>query len=116
FDDFWRLVADCLAPDGRLFFIENAHPSRGRNLAPELFQWQGDSVADTSVEGIDSVTDLKTGISTRLAANGETYDLVTIWWEPDQLQARLESLGWRVAVEVTEWAFLYGHGSLVKES
>lgn len=111
FDEFWGLVGECLAPDGSVFFVDNAHPSRGRHLLPARFRRDGDSVEGTSVEGIDSVTNLETGISTRTTAGGETYDVVKIWREPDDLRVRLGELGWAFQLEVTDWAFLYGHGS-----
>jgi demethylmenaquinone methyltransferase/2-methoxy-6-polyprenyl-1,4-benzoquinol methylase len=110
FADFWRLVDDCLAPGGRIFFVDNAHPSRARDVMPEPFRWR-EGAASTSVKGIDSVTDPTTGISTRRAADGESYDVVKIWWEPEELESRVATLGWNLHVTTTQWAFLYGHGS-----
>jgi SAM-dependent methyltransferase len=111
FDQFWALVDVCLVPDGRVFFIDNAHPSG----VPECTQLHSDPTG-SSIAGIDSVTDLSTGISTRLAADGATYDLVKIWREPDELRYRLASLGWDVHGATTEWAFIYGHGSRAAHS
>jgi demethylmenaquinone methyltransferase/2-methoxy-6-polyprenyl-1,4-benzoquinol methylase len=112
FDEFWGLVAECVRPGGRVVFVDNAHPSHGRHVVPHRrFRWDGDAVGGTRVEGIDSVTNLKTGISTRTAADGDTYDIVKVWWEPDALQARLGELGWEFHVALTDWAFLYGHGT-----
>ena len=109
FDEFWGLVAECLTADGRVFFLDNAHPSLGRRVAPELFQWPEEPESATLVAGIDSVTDVETGVSTRRTADGQLYDVVKIWWEPGPLQARLEALGWDATVATTEWAFLYGN-------
>ena len=111
FDDFWRLVADCLTADGRVFFLDNAHPSLGRQVDPKLFQWPEEPASTPLISGIDSVTDLETGVSTRRTADGQVYDVVKIWWEPGLLQERLEALGWDARVTTTEWAFLYGHAS-----
>ena len=108
FDDFWGLVADCLTADGRVFFIDNAHPSLGRQVDPKMFRWPEEPESATLVAGIDSVTDVESGVSTRRTADGQLYDVVKIWWEPDPLRARLEALGWDAAVTTTEWAFLYG--------
>jgi SAM-dependent methyltransferase len=108
FDPFWSLVADCLVPNGRVVFIDNAHPTMAGN-EPE-FPPQSDSTG-ISVTGIDSVTDLATGTSTRLAADGSTYDLVKIWRTPDELETRLKALGWNFQVATTDWAFIFGHGS-----
>ena len=114
FNQFWSLVADCLAPGGRVIFIDNAHPSLSSHV-PELNELRTDS-ADTVLAGIDSVTDLKTGVSTRVAADGSTYDLIKIWREPQELEARLKPLGWHFDIATTEWAFVYGHGSRAEPS
>jgi len=113
FEPFWSLVADCLAPDGRVVFIDNAHPSLAGN--EHEFPPQG-SPSSTSVAGIDSITDLSTGIATRLAADGSTYQLIKIWRTPDELEAQLKALGWNFQVAATEWAFILGHGSRVGKS
>ena len=110
FDRFWSIVADCLAPEGRVVFIDNAHPSSAGNeheFSPR------NELTSTSATGIDGVTDLSTGVATRLAADGATYELIKIWRTPDELEARLTKLGWDVAVSPTEWAFIFGHGSRI---
>ena len=114
FDEFWGLVAKCLTAAGRVFFLDNAHPSLGRKVAPELFHWQEEPASATLVAGIDSVTDVETGVSTRRTADGQLYDVVKIWWEPGPLQARLEAMGWDATVSTTEWAFLYGNARRVE--
>ena len=40
--------------------------------------------------------------------DGSRYSIYKIFYHPAQLQARLESLGWRAAVSSTESFFLYG--------
>jgi SAM-dependent methyltransferase len=113
FDRFWSLVADCVAPGGRVVFIDNAHPSLPGN--EHEFPTPADPTS-TSVAGIDGVTDLTTGISTRLAADGSTYDLIKIWRTPDDLETRLKTLGWDIRVSTTDWAFIFGHGSRIRKS
>jgi hypothetical protein len=97
-------------PGGRVIFIDNAHPERSSQTAPQFFGSEC-STEGRTVRGIDSVTDLDTGIARRTAADGESYELVKIWWEPEQLQERLAELGWDVQVTPTEWAFIFGFGS-----
>ncbi|MGH9030217.1 MAG: class I SAM-dependent methyltransferase, partial [Acidimicrobiales bacterium] len=89
FEEFWELVGDCLEPDGRVFFLDNAHPELARAVRPDLFdagRWKRN---ETSVEGIDSITDLQTGIASRVAADGRSYSLVKIWWDPEDLRLLL---------------------------
>jgi SAM-dependent methyltransferase len=109
FQEFWRLVGRCLRPTGRVFFIDNAHPELARAVRPQFFadRWRTEQ---SSVEGIDSVTNLTTGIATRLAADGRHYRLVKIWRGPEELRSQLEDLGWTFQIATTEWAFIYGSG------
>jgi SAM-dependent methyltransferase len=116
FEGFWQLVADCMSPSGRVFFIDNAHPALAQAVAPDLFSAERWSVDETRVGGIDSVTDLDTGVASRLAADGSTYKLVKIWWQPEQLRSRLGEMGWSMQIRTTEWAFIYGFGSRAKPS
>lgn len=108
FDQFWARVDDCLTPGGHVLFIDNAHPSLSNDV-PELAGLRAAST-ETSLAGIDSRTDLETGIASRLAADGATYDLVKIWRTAEELQTQLAALGWDVEVVTTEWAFIFGHG------
>ena len=111
FDEFWRLVGRCLRPSGRVFFIDNAHPKLARSVRPEFFdagRWKWDD--ESSVEGIDAVTDLTTGIATRLAADGRHYRLVKIWRDTELLRRQLDDLGWSFQIATTEWAFIWGLG------
>lgn len=107
FDSFWALVDQCLRPSGRVFFIDNAHPELAITSAPEPF---GSTLAAEakSIRGIDSVTDLESGIARRVAADGRDYELVKIWWGPEELRSRLAQLSWEVRPCTTEWAFIYG--------
>jgi SAM-dependent methyltransferase len=108
FDRFWALVGACLAPGGQVVFLDNAHPSLARDI-PELAPLQGVST-DMLLAGVDSRTDLVTGVASRLAADGATYDLIKIWRTPEELQQQLAALGWDVEVATTDWAFIFGHG------
>jgi demethylmenaquinone methyltransferase/2-methoxy-6-polyprenyl-1,4-benzoquinol methylase len=108
FDQFWDLVSQCLVPTGRVVFIDSAHPALSRDLSEHKKLWS-ESTESTFV-GIDSRTNLETGISSRLAADGSTYGLVKIWRSPEDLQSQVSVLGWAIEANTTETAFLYGHG------
>jgi demethylmenaquinone methyltransferase/2-methoxy-6-polyprenyl-1,4-benzoquinol methylase len=110
FGDFWQLVSRCLRPNGQVFFIDNAHPELAQAVRPEFFDAGGWRREQSSVEGIDSVTDLTTGVATRLAADGRHYRLVKIWRDPEELRSQLGDLGWSFQIATTEWAFIYGSG------
>ena len=108
FEQFWAIVDDCLQPAGQVIFMDNAHPSLAKDV-PELAALRGVST-DMLLAGVDSRTDLESGVATRLAADGATYDLIKIWRTGEELQSDLAALGWDVEVVTTEWAFIFGHG------
>jgi trans-aconitate methyltransferase len=88
FDAFWGLVADCLAPGGRVFFVDDAHRT------PEEL-----------VEGEASST-----VRRRLK-DGSAYRAVKVPHEPADLEARLARLGWRFTVTQTAGPFYWGAGA-----
>lgn len=107
FDGFWALVDQCLRPRGRVFFIDNAHPELAITSTPEP-SGATSGAERNSVRGVDSVTDVETGIAKRVAADGRSYELVKIWWGPEELRTRLAQLGWDVRPTTTQGAFIYG--------
>ena len=88
FDEFWQLVADCLGPDGRVFFVDNA--------------------AGTSSEPRDD------GRSRRTLNDGSEYTIVKRYWEPAALVADLGELGWTADVHTTA-GNLFVFGSAVRD-
>ena len=87
FEAFWSLVDDCLAPGGRVFFADDAYRT-----------------ADELVDGETSST-----IRRRLN-DGTAFHAVKVPHRPAELQARLERLGWRIAVTETSGPFFWGAG------
>jgi len=73
FDAFWSLVADCLRPTGRFFFIDDAY-----RTAEEL------------IEG-ESFSTIR-----RRLNDGSEYRAVKVAYRPAALEGRLRRLGWQV--------------------
>jgi len=90
FDSFWTLVANCLKPGGRVFFVDDGY----RTL-------------DELVEGESSTT-----IRRRLN-DGTAHRIVKVPHQPADLEERLSALGWSVEVTSTSGPFFWGAGSLV---
>ena len=88
FEEFWALVADCLAPGGRVFFVDDAFRT------PEEL-----------IEGESSST-----IERRLL-DGTTYRAVKVPHRPADLEQQLASLGWRFTVTQTSGHFYWGSGA-----
>jgi trans-aconitate methyltransferase len=85
---FWTLIAACLAPGGRVFFVDDAFRT-----------------ADELIEGPASST-----IRRRLN-DGSCYRIVKVPHEPAELEARLRDLGWHIAVHSTRGPFYWGAGT-----
>jgi hypothetical protein len=88
FESFWSLVADALAPSGRVFFADDAYRT-----------------PDELIEGESSST-----IQRRLN-DGSTHRAVKVPHEPKELERRLARLGWGIAVTPTSGPFFWGAGS-----
>lgn len=87
FDDFWRTVAACLAPGGRVFFMDDAN-----RTAEEL------------VEGMSSSTVVRT------TAAGEKHRIVKVPHSAVALQDRLRELDWDISVTSTGGGLYWGSG------
>lgn len=88
FDPFWRAVAECLAPDGRAFFVDNLSPSS------TAFDHRILQPGEISV--------------TRQLNDGRNFRIHKLFYQPPELAARLAELGWRARVRSSEHYFLYG--------
>jgi SAM-dependent methyltransferase len=88
FASFWSLVADCLEPEGRVFFADDAYRT------PEEL-----------TEGPSSST------IRRQIPDGTAYRLVKVPYQPADLERRLRQLGWQIEVRSTAGPFYWGAGS-----
>jgi demethylmenaquinone methyltransferase/2-methoxy-6-polyprenyl-1,4-benzoquinol methylase len=88
FESFWSLIADCLEPAGRVFFVDDAFRT-----------------PDELIEGESSST-----IRRRLN-DGTAYRAVKVAHEPADLEARLTRLGWQIEVTETSGPFYWGAGT-----
>ncbi len=89
FDAFWSFIATCLAPGGRIFFVDDNYRT------PEEL-----------IEGEASST-----IQRRLN-DGTAFRAVKVPHQPADLEARLARLGWRIEVHPTTGPFYWGAGSM----
>jgi len=86
FDEFWALVRGALKPDGRVFLIDNA-------------------VGDAAHTGTNQANDEET----RSVADGRWFRIVKRRWEPDELRARVQPLGFDLDLDVSAHGhFLFG--------
>ena len=90
FETFWSLVADCLEPHGRVFFVDDAFRT-----------------PDELVDGASS-----SRIRRRLD-DGRAYGIVKVPHEPGELEERLSGLGWQAKVTPTSGPLYWGAGRLL---
>lgn len=88
FASFWAFVADCLKPEGRVFFCDDAYRTE-----------------DELIEGPDSSTIL------RHVSDGTAYRLVKVPHRPADLESQLRRLGWHITVHPTAGPFYWGTGN-----
>lgn len=91
FAEFWAMVAGCLAPGGRVLFVDDALRT------PEEL-----------VEGAGSST------IRRVAGDGGVHRAVKVAYRPEVLVRELAGLGWSVQVGETVWPFYWGWGHRVR--
>jgi demethylmenaquinone methyltransferase/2-methoxy-6-polyprenyl-1,4-benzoquinol methylase len=89
FASFWSLVAGCLKPGGRVFFVDDAYRT-----------------PDELIEGESSSTIL------RRLSDGSAHRAVKVPHRAEELEERLARLGWRVQVRATTTGpFYWGAGT-----
>jgi demethylmenaquinone methyltransferase/2-methoxy-6-polyprenyl-1,4-benzoquinol methylase len=89
FEQFWSLVDDCLVPGGRVLFVDDAFRT-----------------PDELIEGEHS------SVIRRRLLDGTPYRAVKVPHTPEELEARITALGWRVRVRRSALApFFWGAGS-----
>lgn len=91
FHRFWSIVRSCLAPDGRVFLIDNRDDRSG----------PGATVKDPYV--VEYAPDLHL----RELDDGSQYRVVKVMYEPDELSALLDAEGWRARLDATDF-FVFG--------
>lgn len=87
FAAFWALVADCLTPDGRVFFVDDTYRTPDELINGEASQ-----------------------IIRRRLNDGTAYRAVKVPHTPIGLERRLIGLGWNIRVRDTEGPFFWGAG------
>jgi hypothetical protein len=90
FSVFWSLVRCCLAPGGRVFLIDN------RNERHPVGEIEDPYVVPCGPD-----------VELRRVHDGSTYQVVEVFYEPEQLQSLLGHKGWTARLDATRW-FIFG--------
>ena len=94
FSGFWSFVRTCLSPGGRVFLIDNRNES------------------DPTREIVDPYV-LRRGsdLELRRVHDGREFEVVEVFYEPEELQSLLGAEGWTAKLEATRW-FIFGEACL----
>ena len=102
FDWFWSMVDAALLPGGRVLFLDNAAPFEA--VVPEFPLLERDGRVRTPWVS-SQVTD---AVNHRRLEDGHEFHVIKVFYEPAELQARLEALGWTASVATTPTFFIHG--------
>ena len=89
FAAFWQLVGDSLAPNGRVFFIDELGTEETRGM-------------ETRVEGDAVLRELE---------DGRQFCAVKVFYQPLELEAKLRALGWNIEVHAAGQRFYWGRST-----
>jgi demethylmenaquinone methyltransferase/2-methoxy-6-polyprenyl-1,4-benzoquinol methylase len=92
FDAFWTSVDQALKPEGRVFFIDS--------------QFESTSTAEDHL-----LKEKDSNSVTRKLNDGREFQIVKVFYEPQDLTRRLHKLGWNCTIEKTPHYFFYGFGT-----
>jgi demethylmenaquinone methyltransferase/2-methoxy-6-polyprenyl-1,4-benzoquinol methylase len=90
FSEFWSLLHSCLTPSGRAFLIDNRNDPQPETTAKDPF-----------------VIKYEADLHTRRLRDGSVHRVVSVMYEPDELQSLIEAEGWNAEIQATRW-FIFG--------
>lgn len=88
-ESFWAKLRRALAPDGRVYLLDNARSDRA-TARDHVLQDPGDQTM------------------LRRLADGREYQIVKHWFQPADLHRQLTDLGWNAHIQSTREFFIYG--------
>lgn len=89
--EFMAKVARASKPGGSVFIIDS--------MAASTSTAKNQSIATTDAQQVRRLND------------GSTYQIIKIYYQPDQLQKLLMDAGFEAAISTTEHYFIYAHGT-----
>jgi demethylmenaquinone methyltransferase/2-methoxy-6-polyprenyl-1,4-benzoquinol methylase len=88
FGQFWSLIDECLKPEGRVLFVDDAFRT-----------------PDELIEGESSA------VIRRRLTDGSAFRAIKVPHTPEELEQRLTELGWRIRVTPLSGPFFWGAGT-----
>lgn len=91
FAGFWEMIASCLNPGGRVFFVDSRHEPTS-------------TAVDHKLPHPDAT------VVRRRLNDGREFQVYKVFYRPAKLTARLRDLGWQFEIRDTPHYFLHGLG------
>ncbi len=90
FGEFWLLLDSCLTRSGRVFLIDNRNDPQPETTAkdPYVIRYDPD-------------------LHVRRLSDRSEYRVVSVMYEPHELQSLMEAEGWKAEIQATRW-FIFG--------
>jgi hypothetical protein len=93
---------DALAPGGRVWFCDSAHPEHAEAYGPEIVRGRGDPANEDVEWGVRTLRD------------GRSFHVIKRYWFPAQLQTEIAAM-WRATVANSRWAFIHRSATRVRD-
>ena len=90
FGEFWSLIRSCLTPTGRAFLIDNRDDPQQETTAKDPF-----------------VLKYGTDLHVRRLRDGSEHRVVSVMYEPGELQSLIGAEGLKAEIQATRW-FIFG--------
>jgi SAM-dependent methyltransferase len=90
FSQFWSFLDSCLTPSGRAFLIDNRNDPQPETPVRDPFVIRHD-----------------TDLHLRRLRDGSEHRVVSVMYEPGELQSLIDAEGWSADIESTPW-FIFG--------
>jgi demethylmenaquinone methyltransferase/2-methoxy-6-polyprenyl-1,4-benzoquinol methylase len=97
FTAFWELVELCLAPGGRVFFVDSRRDSTSTAI-------------DHSLPQSDEI------VQRRCLNDGREFQVYKVFYKSGELTDRLRELGWRFEIRETDCYFTFGSGQRLRKN
>jgi len=95
FDEFWELVRTCTGDHGRVGFIDEDERAASMD-------------ADRPSP--------RSEVARRTLTDGRRFDIIKVFWSPEELQRRLRAMQWDVQITRVDKRFMVGLGQVEQHS
>jgi SAM-dependent methyltransferase len=108
FRAFWQLLDRCLAPQGRVLFIDEGPPRAAQEHPDRCLALKGGEVTVDDGPINPEPESSPVPVVKRRLRDGTIHEIVKVFYDPDDLVRDLRAMGWSADVELTTDGLLAG--------